>query len=102
MEYGDKTAWEYDRRLSLAGTSDTAMPFFLNQHKTVKKIVFCLDNDSPGRVAANVMQRIYADKGYHTRVELPRGKDYNEDLQAVRAQIRAEKRIKPSREDVSF
>jgi hypothetical protein len=102
MEYGDKTAWEYDRRLSLAGTSDTAIPFFLNQHKTVKELVFCLDNDSPGRVAANVMHRIYSDKGYTARIEPPMGKDYNEDLQAHRAQIKAQKRTKFQHRDVDI
>ena len=32
---GDKNAWKQHSRLSLAGTSDTAIPFFLNQHKSV-------------------------------------------------------------------
>ena len=102
LEYGDKTAWEYDRRLSLAGTSDAALPFFLNQHKAVKELVFCLDNDSPGRVAASVMQRIYADEGYKSRIELPTNKDYNEDLQALRAQIKAQKRTKSLHRDVDI
>ena len=77
---GDKDAWMSRNRLSLAGTSDAALPFFLNQHKAVKELVFCLDNDSPGRVATNVMQRFYTNKGYYSRVELPVGKDYTEDL----------------------
>jgi len=77
---GNTDAWKRINRLSLAGTSDAALPFFLNQHKSVKELVFCLDNDSPGRVAANVMNCIYADKGYYTRIEPPMGKDFNEDL----------------------
>jgi DNA primase len=67
----------------LAGTSDTAIPFFLNQHKEVKELVFCLDNDPAGREAAVNMARKYADKGYRTRLELPTNKDFNEDLQAI-------------------
>jgi len=90
-EFGDKTAWKDDRRLSLAGTSDTALLFFLNQHKSVEQLIFCLDNDSPGRVAANTLQYLYARKGYMARIELPQGKDYNEDLQAFRAQTQREK-----------
>ena len=75
LEYGDKTAWEYDRRLSLAGTSDTAIPIFLNQHKTVKELVFCLDNDPAGHKAAATMARKYAENGYRARIALPQGKE---------------------------
>ena len=46
---GDTGAWKRHNRLSLAGTSDTAIPFFLNQHRAVKVLVFCLDNDTAGR-----------------------------------------------------
>ena len=99
---GDTNAWTSRNRLSLAGTSDTAIPFFLNQHKAIKELVFCLDNDSPGRVAANLMERVYADKGYYTRVELPMGKDYNEDLTAFQAQEKAQKRSKSSLRDVEI
>jgi len=99
---GDTGAWKRHSRLSLAGTTDAAIPFFLNQHETVKELVFCLDNDTPGRVAAAVMQRIYADKGYTARIELPRGKDCNEDLQALRAQKKAEKRTKPPHQGVEI
>ena len=99
---GDKTAWKQHSRLSLAGTSDTAIPFFLNQHKSVRELVFCLDNDTAGREAAAIMARKYAYKGYTALNELPRGKDFNEDLQAHTAQIRAEKRTKSSHRDVDI
>ena len=61
-EGGDREAWEYDRRLSLAGTSDTALPFFLNRHKAVNELVFCLDNDDAGREAAKSMSEKYLGK----------------------------------------
>jgi hypothetical protein len=96
---GDTGAWKQDSRLSLAGTSDAAMPFFLNQHTAVKELVFCLDNDPAGREAAATMARKYAYKGYTALNELPQGKDFNEDLQALRAQIRAEKRTHSARRD---
>ena len=89
----DKSAWLNDSRLSLAGTSDTAILFFLNKHETVKELVFCLDNDNAGREAAVAMARKYADKGYRTRLELPAGKDFNEDLTE---KIRLEKGLKNS------
>ena len=88
---GDTGAWKRDSRLSLAGTGDAALPFFLNQHKTVRELVFCLDNDPAGRGAAAILARKYAYKGYTALNEPPRGKDFNEDLQAFRAAIQAEK-----------
>jgi len=78
-------------RLSLSGTSDTAMFFFLNQHKDVKELVFCLDNDKAGRESATALARKYADMGYKTRLVFPQGKDFNEDLQAHRGRVRTDK-----------
>lgn len=95
-------AWERHSRLSLAGTSETALPFFLNQHPAVRELAFCLDNDPAGRDAATIMARKYADKGYHTSIILPVGKDFNEDLQARVKQIRAEKQPKSSHRDVTI
>ena len=87
----DVDAWQDHHRLSLAGITDTAIPFFLNQHREVKELVFCLDNDPAGREAAVSMARKYADKGYHTRLELPQGKEFNEDLCKP---VQAEKAVK--------
>jgi hypothetical protein len=77
---GDADAWKMHSRLSLAGTSDVALPFFLNQHSSVHELVFCLDNDPAGREASVALARKYCEKGFHTRIELPMRKDFNEDL----------------------
>jgi len=98
---GDTGAWKKDSRLSLAGTTDAALPFFLNQHEAVKELVFCLDNDRAGQKAAAIMARKYAYKGYTALNELPQGKDFNEDLQALRAQERAAERHSMRRHDIS-
>jgi len=87
---GTLDAWKSDSRLSLSGTSDGALDFFLNQRPSIRELVFCLDNDPAGLVAAATMARKYAEKGYQTRLELPKGKDFNDDLQALKAQIQAE------------
>lgn len=99
---GDRDAWKRHNRLSLAGTSDAALPFFLNKHNTVKELIFCLDNDPAGREAAAIMARKYAGKGLQTRLEFPKGKDFNEDLQALVKQIQAEKHTKPLHRDVDI
>jgi len=98
----DKAIWQHHHRLSLSGTSDTAIPFFLNQHNAVKELVFCLDNDTAGRNAAVNMARKYADKGYQTRLELPQGKDFNEDLQTRKQQIKIETRAKCQHKNVGL
>lgn len=56
--------------------------FFLNQHREIKELVLCLDNDIAGRESAAKIARKYADLGYVVRIELPQGKDFNEDLKA--------------------
>jgi len=68
----------------------------------MKTLVFCLDNDTAGREAAVSMARKYADNGYITRLELPRGKDFNEDLQAYRAQTKTKNRTKTQHNDVTI
>ena len=95
-------AWEQHHRLSLSGTSDTAIPLFLNKHPLINELVFCLDNDNAGREAAINMARKYTEKGLTTRLELPRGKDINEDLQAYKRHIQAEKRPKTRHHDASL
>jgi hypothetical protein len=56
--------WKQHNRLSLAGTSDTALQFFLNKQNYTKTLVFCLDNDIAGREAAAVMAKKYTAQGY--------------------------------------
>ena len=70
---GDKSAYRSNNRLSLAGTSDIALPMYLEKHPFVKELVFCLDNDEAGRVASSAMSKKYAEKGYFVRVEPPLG-----------------------------
>jgi hypothetical protein len=89
---GDTGAWRKHNRISLAGTSNTALSFYLDRHQNIMELVFCMDNDPAGRIAALMMGREYALKGYMVLNEPPRGKDFNEDLQAYRAQAKTEKR----------
>jgi len=78
---GNPNEWKKDARLSLSGITDTAMKFFLNQQRTVKELIFCLDNDKAGRESSTCMAKKYSEKGYKTRIKLPKEKDFNDDLQ---------------------
>ena len=89
----DTGAWRHHHRLSLAGTTDAAMPFFLNQHEEVKVLVFSLDNDAAGREAAALFAEKYVQKGYMARIELPKGKDFNEDLVVGIKQLQGKRKV---------
>jgi hypothetical protein len=102
MEKAATGAYERHNRLSLAGTGDTALPFFLNRHTAVREIVLCLDNDPAGREAAVQIARKYALRGYIVLNEPPRGKDCNEDLQALKTQIQAERRADTRRKGIDI
>jgi hypothetical protein len=88
---GNSAEWLRHNRLSLSGTSETALISFLNQHERVTELVFCLDNDKAGREAAMLLSKKYADEGYSTRIVLPRGKDFNDDLLEYRKQHQLER-----------
>lgn len=57
-----------------------ALTQYLKAAPHISRIVLCLDNDEPGRVAAAALQELLA--GYEVIDKPPlRGKDYNDLLQ---------------------
>ena len=87
LKTGDKYAWRNDNRLSLGGTSGLALVKYLELYGGVGELIFCLDNDAAGREAAANLAREHAGKGYRTRIEVPAGKDFNEDLITARRRV---------------
>ena len=80
-------SWQRQTRISLGGLSDAALEQYLSEHKNVREICFCLDNDEAGRKAANKYSKKYAEKGFETsvyRVPDGVGKDYNDYLCAYK------------------
>jgi hypothetical protein len=96
----NKDAWKRISRLSLAGTTDIALPTYLQMYPQTKELVFCLDNDPAGLEAANVMSSKYSGKGYNVRIEPPYGKDFNIDLIAKLKMINSGRQ--KSRADISL
>lgn len=92
---GNARAYRADSRLSLGGTSGLALAHYLQRHKHINELVFCLDNDETGRKRAVALAREYADKSYYTMLELPALKDYNEVLLRYRSK---QKRLEGSHE----
>lgn len=67
-------------RISIGGCTDfRAVDRFLEEHPEIQEIICCLDNDTAGKEAIKKMHNRYYDKCEIT-VEVPNGKDWNEDL----------------------
>ena len=81
--------WKSQNRLSLSGTSELALAQYLETYPNTKRLVFCLDNDTAGRDAAKSLAEKYTVRDFYTEVQLPTGKDFNEDLVAQAAQTHA-------------
>ncbi len=77
---GGPEFWKDQSRISLAGTSDSALTLLADRFPYIKELVFCLDNDPAGREATDALMKKYNGLGYRTRCVFPRAKDYNEML----------------------
>lgn len=81
-------SWLRQTRISLSGVpADAALEQYLTDHKNVREICFCLDNDEAGIKSATNLSKKYAEKGYETsvyRVPDGVGKDYNDYLCAYK------------------
>ena len=77
---GNKGEWIHDSRLSLGGNSDVALEHYVKEYPKVEEICFCVDNDMGGEKAIKAYAEKYKDMGYIVTREIPKLKDFNEDL----------------------
>lgn len=78
---------ETDRtnKLALSMLDDAPLNTFLKENPNIKKINLYLDNDEPGRKAAEKINKKYKEKGYDVKKFIvSEGKDVNEYLQILR------------------
>ena len=72
--------------VALCGLYDGALRTYLRNNPQIKRIVLCLDIDTPGQETAEQLRKKYAELGYEISQEKPRsGKDWNEYLQKRKA-----------------
>ena len=66
--------------VALGMLADAPLETFLAEHPEMEEIQLCLDNDEPGRKAAETLQQKYVEKGYVANVFLPPEpyKDFNQ------------------------
>ncbi|SCP98637.1 DUF3991 and TOPRIM domain-containing protein [Anaerobium acetethylicum] len=86
MSYADIHMDFETNKLALGMLADAPLETFLAEYPQITAIRFCLDNDAPGRKAAENLMEKYYGKGYEVEdCPPPAGfKDYNEWLQAAR------------------
>lgn len=81
-----------DSRISSGGLSDKALTRFLEKNPQVKSIIFCFDNDmeakdmkgqpqNHGQIFAQKCAEKFTELGYKTKIQTPKSKDFNLDLQ---------------------
>ncbi|MBK5262877.1 MAG: toprim domain-containing protein, partial [Peptostreptococcaceae bacterium] len=69
--------------ISLGGVADKALDYYLKQHPVIERVMLCLDNDEAGHFACQQFNEKYHES-YHMLRHSPIGKDFNEDLLAIR------------------
>lgn len=75
---------EFDHHtLSLGGLAPVALEQYLKDNPNINGIVICLNNDEKGIDAAKNISQEYQNK-YRVIIELPKLKDFNEDLISFR------------------
>lgn len=97
MSYMDIYDDFHTNKLALGMLADAPLETFLKEHPQIRSIKFCLDNDGPGRAAAEKLMQKYDEAGYEVEdCPPPKGcKDYNLFLQKIKelsGQIGKEKR----------
>ena len=72
--------------LSLGGTAVNALEYHLQRHPQLQVVFLCQDADTAGLVSRQKCRDMLAQKSFAGRVidKLPTGKDFNEDLLAMR------------------
>ena len=73
-------------KLALGMLSDAPLATFLEEHPKIGRITFCLDNDEPGRKAAEALMEKYYGLDYEVEDCPPPKpfKDYNQWLQTAK------------------
>ncbi len=75
-----KPGWQRHSYVALCSVADRALFYTLKQHPQINKIHLCLDSDKPGQAAAHRIAEKLFTNGYKYEIEIPQGKDWNEEL----------------------
>jgi hypothetical protein len=104
----EKNGWEWDgHRLSLGGTSPSALTAFLERNPLITRVMLHLDSDEAGRTAARkIKTQLAVDKRFkniNVTINPPRGvKDYNDALLRAVELEREQKQTNRREADILF
>ena len=76
--------WQEHSYVACCGTSSHPVLELVAQHPEIKAVYLCLDNDEAGHTACKRMEALLEMVGVQTMQLIPFGKDWNDDLLAVR------------------
>lgn len=96
MSYADIYNDLHSNKLALGMLADAPLITFLQEHAQIQSIKFCLDNDEPGRSAAEKLMEKYYGFGYEVEDCPPpkQYKDYNRWLQEAKRSLYTERQTR--------
>lgn len=75
-----KENWKDHSYVALCSVADRALFYTLKRHPQLIEVHLCLDSDEPGQAASRrIAEKLFID-GYKYEIEIPQGKDWNEEL----------------------
>ncbi len=77
--------WKEHSYAAACGVSDHVALEMLSQNPRIDTVFLCLDHDQAGQEACRRIGKGLSEKGLHVQVLCPENKDWNEDLQSIRA-----------------
>ena len=83
--------WQRHSYVACCGVSFQPVQKMLERMPGINTVFLCLDNDEAGHVASARMAASLKEQGVHSKRLIPQGKDWNDDLTALRKQAQARK-----------
>ena len=80
-----KSNWKQHSYAASCSVSDKVLFRMLEDNPNLKEVFLCFDNDEAGQNAAQRISDKLFLKGIKSRILIPNGKDWNEDLLTIRA-----------------
>lgn len=83
--------WQRHGYVACCGVSFQPVQKMLERTPSIKTVFLCLDNDEAGHTASARMAALLKEQGLHLERLIPKGKDWNDDLTALRKQEQSQK-----------
>ncbi len=85
-----KENWKQHSYVALCSVADRAIFYTLKQHPQLNEVMLCLDSDEAGQAATERIAEKLSENGFFCGIEIPHGKDWNEDLKNPQEEMEEE------------